>query len=89
METVIIDDEQNAVCFTCPWCEIMISVELNQINCKIFRCGIHKDSLKQIDPHLEKTECNKLVQDGKIYGCGKPFQYVDSDPPKVVKCDYL
>jgi len=89
METVILDKEQNSVSFTCPWCEMMISVDLQQINCRIFRCGIFKDSLKQINPHLPKADCDKLVQERKIYGCSKPFEYVQTDPPKVIKCDYI
>ena len=89
METVTLDKEHDLVYFTCPWCEMMIEVHLSQLNCKIFRCGTYKDTLKQIDPHLSKIDCERLVENGKVYGCSRPFRYVDSDPPKVEKCDYI
>ena len=89
METVILDEEQNSVTFSCPWCKMMISVDLRQLNCKIFRCGIYKDSLRQINPHMPKDECDELVQSQRIYGCSRPFKYIAEDPPKVIKCDYI
>ncbi len=29
--------------------------------------------MKQIDPHLPKEQCDLLVNNNVIYGCGKPF----------------
>jgi hypothetical protein len=73
---------------TCPHCSIM--VEIIQLNCKIFRCGIYKSSGEQIDSHLPKNECDQLVQTNAIYGCGKPFCIKNNIPPFVVeKCDYI
>ena len=72
----------------CPHCFIMI--EVVELNCKIFRCGIYKESGEQINPHLPKNECDRLVNTGEIYGCGKPFQIMNENPPYlVVKCDYI
>jgi len=34
-----------------------ISIEIEQINCGIFRCGILKSNNEQIPPHLSKEEC--------------------------------
>ena len=66
----------------CPHCNISIVIE--ELNCKIFRCGVYKESFKQVDPHLSKVECDKLGD--TIYGCGKPFQIKNDE---VVKCDYI
>lgn len=69
----------------CPHCQTTIVVE--ELNCRIFRCGILKSDGKQINPHLNKPECDRLYTNGLIYGCGKPF-YVDiSGNPTI--CDYI
>ena len=74
--------------FICPHpeCGGMVEVPPNQLNCKIFRHGIFKSNGKQIPPHLEKDKCDALYNQGKIYGCGKPFLLKDSKP---VICDYI
>lgn len=66
----------------CPHCNISIIIE--EMRCGIFRCGMYKDTFKQVDPHLSKVECDKLGD--KIYGCGKPFQIKNNE---VIKCDYI
>ena len=85
----MIDEEQNSVYFSCPWCEMVFAVQLSQLNCKIFRCGVYKDTFIPIEPHLSKEECDILAQSSRIYGCGKPFRYIDSPSPHVIKCDYI
>ena len=72
----------------CPHCNIYI--EVLELNCKIFRCGILKNTLKQIDPHLSKIECEKLVNNDEIYGCGKPFKVdIIDNEYKTFICDYI
>ena len=72
----------------CPHCTGSISVE--QLNCGIFRHGIFKDSGKQIDPHLNKIECDKLINQNLIHGCGKPFQIIKvNDKYEIKICDYI
>ena len=66
----------------CPWCNMPI--EVVQLNCSIFRCGVYKDSWCQIMPHLPKEECDKLVN--VIWGCSRPFRIING---KVEKCDYI
>lgn len=56
----------------CPHCNFYVEIE--QINCAIFRHGVYKKSNKQINPHLDKLSCDELVKLDKIYGCGKPFK---------------
>lgn len=66
----------------CPTCGIMI--EIVEINCAIFRCGVIKSTGIQIDPHLPKAECDKLGD--TIYGCANPFRL---DNGNLVVCDYI
>jgi hypothetical protein len=68
----------------CPHCNMYVIIE--QLNCGIFRCGIYKEGYKQIDPHLPKIECESLILQNKIYGCGNPFQIKNNI---VTVCDYI
>ena len=66
----------------CPHCGIAIEIE--QINCAIFRCGIYKQIGQQIPPHLPKEECDQIKD--KIWGCSNPFKYENG---KLIICDYV
>lgn len=68
---------------TCPHCNIFI--EVVELNCKIFRCAIYKDTFQQVNPHATKEECANAVKRG-IYGCSLPFKIVGDI---AVKCDYI
>ena len=68
----------------CPNCGIFI--EVLELNCKIFRCGVYKDSYIQIPPHLPEPDCIRLVQEDLIYGCGRPFQIINNIP---YPCSYI
>jgi hypothetical protein len=68
----------------CPHC--FNFVEIEQINCAIFRHGVYKSNNKQIDPHLDKNKCDFLFNNNLIYGCGKPFKIIDNNS---VVCDYI
>jgi hypothetical protein len=70
----------------CPHCGIL--VEILELNCRIFRCGIYKQTYLQINPHMSKDECEALVLNDSIYGCGKPFRIPDGEVIAVV-CDYI
>jgi len=72
--------------FECPHCNVTIQVAKNQINCKIFRCGIYKRNNKQIPPHMKKKDCDKLIEKNLIHGCGKPFRF---DGKNVEICGYI
>lgn len=71
----------------CPHCQTQIQIYKNEINCAIFRHGILKSTGTQIGSHSSKEECTKLIKNGLIYGCGKPFKLVDGN--KVEICDYI
>ena len=74
----------------CPNCGD--SIEIEQVNCAIFRHGVFKDTLEQIDPHAPKKLCDKVVSQDLIFGCGKPFKLViihNKPMYKAIKCDYI
>ena len=82
--------DDNYIIVQCPHCKDYILVFKKELNCKIFRHGIFKDTMKQIDPHLKKDECDRLVTQNLIIGCGKPFQIIeDNGSFKTIICDYI
>tara|TARA_B110000967_G_C18759996_1_gene497304 strand:+ start:273 stop:518 length:246 start_codon:yes stop_codon:yes gene_type:complete len=74
----------------CPHCKEPIVVYIKELNCHIFRHGIHKETLKQIDPHMKKEKCDYLFNNKLIYGCGKPFKAIKKDDKYVAEiCEYI
>jgi len=81
----------------CPHCGI--GIQVLALNCRVFRCGVYKNSgknsskffQKQIKPHLKKVECDRLVEQGLIYGCGKPFKIIRTEDNqfKPISCGYI
>jgi hypothetical protein len=72
----------------CPHCKEIIIIE--QINCGIFRHGVFKNNLSQINPHLPKVDCDALKIQDLIYGCGKPFKLEQKDNKWIaIECDYI
>lgn len=73
---------------TCPHCNDLISIE--ELNCKIFRHGVMKDTGKQINPHASKIECNEYITNNLVYGCAKPFRIIEDKNNYIVEiCDYI
>lgn len=68
----------------CPHCHEDVIIE--EINCAIFRHGIFKHNYEQIPPHSPKELCDQWVEQGLIYGCGKPFRL---EGQIAVECDYI
>lgn len=72
----------------CPHCNEFIIIE--KLNCGIFRHGIIKSTLKQMESHLPKDKCDQLKERNMIFGCGKPFQILMVNGEMVVQiCDYI
>jgi hypothetical protein len=72
----------------CPHCQTFVIIK--ELNCAIFRHGVYKNSYKQVDPHLQKDLCDKLIEQNIIYGCGKPFKIViENDKYNAIICDYI
>ena len=87
---VIFDSDKKVFRFECPSCEVAIEVLHNQINCKIFRCGIFKYNNTSIPPHSSKKSCEEWLEKNMIFGCGKPIQMITKGGIYYVeKCDYI
>jgi hypothetical protein len=72
----------------CPHCNDSVIIE--QVNCAIFRHGIYKHNLQQIDPHMKKENCHELINNNEIYGCGKPFFIKKiNNQWEAEMCDYI
>lgn len=72
----------------CPHCQEYLEIE--EINCGIFRHGVYKTSGEQLYPHLDQRSCEQLVASDQIYGCGKPFQVVFAEGAYIVSiCGYI
>lgn len=91
MKRVKFIPSDNCYLFDCPHCNLSIQVQKNEVNCEIFRHGIIKKSGLQVNPHASKEHCDRLTQEGLVYGCCKPFRLVyDNNIIKYVdKCDYI
>lgn len=81
-------DIGNSYIFTCPHCDGHIQVEKTKVNCAIFRHAIYKKNLNQVNPHLDKETCDRLVKEDAVYGCCKPFR-INVDMKVVEICDYI
>lgn len=68
----------------CPHC--LCQVEIQDINCGIFRHAIYKDTNEQIPPHTSKEICDRLFIENRVYGCAKPFKI---EGTVAVACDYI
>jgi hypothetical protein len=76
----------NCYQFLCPHCNTAIQVLKDAINCTIFRCGVWKQNGQPIAPHTSRQECERLVNENLIFGCGNPFKF---DGITVEKCDFI
>jgi len=74
---------------SCPHCNDYIEIE--KINCGIFRHGVLKSNGQQIHPHSTEELCKFYIQHNKIYGCGKPFQInlLSNNNYEIVICGYI
>ena len=101
-EKAILDKQTGFWIFKCPNCGLYVEVAQNEVNCAIFRHAniVIRDPngtiilSSQVNPHESKEVCERLIQEGKIVGCGKPFRmseyFEDSEKFYIVKnCDYI
>ena len=80
----------NLLEFKCPHCNGEIQILETEINCAIFRHGILKSNGEQIPPHATEKECDNLIKENAIYGCGKPFQLIFKKKEWIIQiCDYI
>ena len=72
--TMSVTFDNNFYRFNCPHCNRSIEVQKNQ----------------QIGPHTKKQECDRLVNEDLIYGCGKPFRFITKNNINSIEiCGYI
>jgi hypothetical protein len=83
-----INEIEKPIVVICPHCED--PVEIEKLNCCIFRHAILKVSGYQIDPHASKERCEEYIKNNSIFGCGKPFKIIQEGTElKAVICEYI
>ena len=86
-ETKVLELEKDIV-IDCPHCNAPILIQ--KLNCRIFRHGTYKQNNEQINPHTSQEECNELLMNNMIYGCGKPFKIEAKEGEYLaVICEYI
>lgn len=88
IEELIDEDGNECIIFECPSCNCCIQVKKSEINCKIFRCGVLKETMQSIDPHLSFEKCNELVEKNLIFGCGAAFRLISEPVVQIVLCSH-
>ena len=71
---------------SCPHCGGVVSIPRDGVRCGVFRHGVSIKDGTQVPPHAPKAECDRLAEEGLIYGCGKPFCF---DGAAVAICGYV
>ena len=72
----------------CPHCDS--SIQIDELNCCIFRHGVFKNTMKQIDAHSPEQLCKEYIYHNVIYGCGKPFKIIQKDSNFFAEiCEYI
>jgi len=72
--------------FECPHCNGHFIIFSTELNCRIIRHGVLKETGEQMNPHLPKSECDQLFEQSLIWGCGKPVQIVGNT---ALACGYI
>ena len=67
----------------CPHCNG--EIQILELKCGIFRHAMYKNG-KEFEPHAPKELCDKAIEEGLVFGCGKPFRIIKGS---VEKCDYI
>jgi hypothetical protein len=65
--------------FICPMCNGIFIINEKDFNCCIIRHGVLKNNMTQINPHASKEECEYLIKNDLIYGCGIPLKIIEKD----------
>jgi len=68
----------------CPHCHI--AIQIAELNCAIFRCGVLRATGEQIPPHAPRQQCMALRARKAIWGCGRPFRVVRG---RAHPCGYI
>ena len=79
------------IIINCPHCQTPIYINHQDFRCHIFRHGVYRSNLKQIDPHMKRQNCLDIVNKGIIYGCAGPFKLLKTEDNnyRAEICDYI
>ena len=83
---VTYDEQTHYYTFLCPNCTGPVQVHKTEIRCTIFRHAVYKQTLAFVNPHASRTECERWLREGLVYGCARPFKF---DGKQVQTCDYI
>ena len=86
IDMVSFDSTTGTYTFPCPHCKVMCMVAESDIRCEIFRHANFKKGMRLVPPHASKAECMSWVENGKVWGCGKPFRF---NGKQVEICGYI
>jgi len=81
--------------FICLHCGENFVINENDFNCRILRHAVYKNTLREINPHTSKDECERLLNEGLVYGCAKPLRIKEkinnngSYSYELEICDYI
>lgn len=75
------------IIITCPHCTELILIYRQDINCRIFRHAVYKQTNEQVNPHLDKLSCDQLIEHEMVHGCCKPFRLSLENIPEI--CEYI
>jgi hypothetical protein len=75
----------------CPHCNHIVTINIKEINCGIFRHAVFKKDMKPINPHETEANCYILIRDDLVFGCTKPFKVIKLSDDKYIteSCDYI
>jgi hypothetical protein len=71
----VLDGESGLYMFECPQCMCVFTIHESELACKIARHGVGLDGVP-VNPHASFDECMRLLEDGRMLGCGCPVRFV-------------
>ena len=78
-----IDEIDEIIITPCPHCFEEVLVYLNNVNCGMFRHAVFISSGELIPSNFTKEVCERLIEEEKVYGCGKLFQIIFQEDGKL------
>ena len=62
------------ISFECPHCSGSVVIGQSDVHCGVFRHAVYRCSGERIPDHSPKELCDRLVAEGRVFGCAKPFR---------------
>jgi hypothetical protein len=78
---------QKDIVFVCLHCSEPFIIREQEFNCRILRHGVYRATMEPMNPHASREECERLVRDNLIYGCGKPLRITNTNALEI--CEYI